>query len=254
MVGPAESLESGWIMNAFPNYLFLIALSLCVWATQSVAQLGEEDEIFEVEFSVYSLMIPQKALYYSVDERLAPLRFYSTSWSPRFKYVGTSPIRFYSAIEDRSESGVERQFQAVAELVIDEGMSDLLLVFFRDNRNDNPRYRIYPMDRSSVGGSEGSFRFFNATGKSYLGIVDGDFFEVRTGPSRSFKAKGGASVRLGTIHQGRPLIAFDRTIDVPKDEFFTLFIFPPRSERSLRPVVRQLGHTVSGIDDENSDE
>lgn len=232
----------------------LLTAYLCSWAfiMASAGREGEEEEI-SIRFSVYGPQLFQGLTFFEENGVLRDLRFYSSSWSPRYDYRGPPEISFYRRTNTISEDGESEGLKRVSSFRVPEGVDELFIVFFSMNRSSDS-YRVFGFDASLQSHPPGTVRLFNATPRTYFGYIGSQRVTVSPGPMpEPIPARGVTSARLITVHNNRPTVAFERTLMLDRGERSFLFLFPSHSPRSLRVQARQLGDTVNREEDLNGE-
>lgn len=128
------------------NTLSILSLIAFLFASSNAYSQSNKEPIYEIQF--YGLSWDQYIddLYYSSEEKDVNVGISSSRPSGPFRYVGPSPLKFYSISED--DEGVKTK-KLEAEIPINQEASrnPLLLIFFKNPQGaiGDTKYRVLPL-------------------------------------------------------------------------------------------------------------
>jgi hypothetical protein len=240
-----------------PIYCFigLYCLSLpSSWAQSVAAQTAKTQS--NISFTVFA---PDRlnGLYFlpKAGDKPRPLSFSSQSKSPVYTYTGSSELTFYNLVTpvgtspktSPSQAPIEPTLIPVARLVIPEGASRLLILFFPEKNQGGSgalSYRLFPINDSFSNLIAEHVVILNASGREYAAAISDQKVFLKAGLSGPYKVGQKAVLQFAAQLGERWVSAGVREFDLGENARSVVVLFPPTVSGSIAPNVRILTDAI----------
>ena len=241
-------------MAGFKRYIIsILYLGLSLGALES---REIEAPVQQVEFSVYCMQRLEGLRFTNAEGRTETLRFYSSSRSPKYNYLGTSPIKIF---RERAMPGalqpkaIERI--PVAEAWIPQSARKLLLVFLANPHPAGLQYIVYSFDDSLANLPVGHIAIFNLSGFTLHGSIGSRPVLLKAGPSISYPLRDDITdLRFGTYFGDRFRQTYSSPVILTDNQRAILFFYPPylKGSPEIQPrlLIQDMDIKVRGMKDE----
>lgn len=196
---------------------------------------GLQEQDLQIRFSTLAWNEAIRDLYYFDSEKPTSIIVPNGAPSQSHTFSGSSPLTFYTR---NAVDGGEYMYKPAARVDIDEGMSDVLLIFFRDNTTGT--FEVYPIPIVGNEFRAGDFHINNLTQRNLLLRFGEDRFPLSPGGSRivriAVESAQNVEVQMASTDEDENwLMVYQSRWGPPGDSRVWVFFYGD----GLRPSIRR---------------